>query len=182
MQALIAFLVTLACAATLYGIMRNSQFKRVHELDRKHQHERADLSRVYERKLAEALNQERKANQLRMSDLERHWSDRLDAQNKLGLSVVLYPFVGTTSESSLFSKQSKVEIGYKYQLLVQGLPCFEPHVVVVETEQHKVINEEMVDLLKSKALQFTEAAIAAKGSGGISTVFSIAKAAIQRVK
>ncbi len=180
-QIVIALFAAVASGLVVFLIMRHAQYKRAIALSREHSQELLALGRIHESKVQSALADERKANQLRMRDLERHWKDRLDAQSKLGLSVVLYPFVSTVAERSLFTRETKVEVGYKYQLLVQGLPCFEPHVVVVETAQHKEMNEETIELLKSKAVEFAQAAIEAKG-GGAANIFSIAKAAVQRFK
>lgn len=181
-ETMIAITSGITCTVLVIVLMRDLQQKRIVSISKEHHQEMAIIGRVYEQRLQTAVSDERKSNQLRMRDLERHWHDRLEAQSKLGLSVVLYPFVNTTGERGLFVRESKIEVGYKYQLHVQGLPCFEPHTIVVETTQHKEIREEMVEALKLKALQFAQTAIDAKASGGANMLFSIAKAVVSRAK
>jgi hypothetical protein len=180
-QLLIVLFTALVSGTVVFFIMRDRQYKRIVAINQERRQELLMVGRINEGKVQSAIAEERKANQIRIRDLERHWQDRLESQSKLSLSVVLYPFVNTVAERGMFTRESKVEVGYKYQLLVQGLPCFEPHVVVVETTQHKEINEEMIDLLKSKAAEFAQAAVEAKG-GFPGAIFSVAKAVAQRVR
>lgn len=112
---------------------------------------------------------------------EENFAERLREQSQSGLSVTVHPFVNTSKQKGLFTSETLVEVGYKYQLLIQGLPCFEPHTVVVETTREKEVNDETIELLKSKAVELAQLAASAK-SGGLSAAFTIARAAVQRIK
>lgn len=88
--------------------------------------------------------------------------------------------MSTTTIRGIFSSESRIQIGYKYQLHVQGLPCFEPHSVVVEETVHKGVNDELLNVLQEKAVQLAQAAIEAKAGSAGKVIFSVAKVAIQR--
>ena len=115
-------------------------------------------------------------------EAEENFVARLKEQGQSPLSVTVHPFVNTSRQRGLFAKETLIEVGYKYQLLIQGLPCFEPHTVIVETTKEKDVNDETIELLKTKAVQLAELAANTKSGGAASTIFSIAKAAVQRMK
>jgi hypothetical protein len=113
-----------------------------------------DQARTNERLLAEQRIEEVKAN---------------------GLSVVVHPFVNTEADKGIFIRSTKVEVGYKYQLFIQGFPCFEPHTVVLESTVHKEVDQQMLDLLKQKAEGAAEAAVQIPSGGAAKTAITIAK-------
>ncbi len=94
----------------------------------------------------------------------------------------MQPFVNTARVRGVFTKETLVEVGYKYQLLIQGLPCFEPHTVIVETTKEREVNDEKIELLRSKALEFAEIAAHTKSGGLPGVAVSIAKAVVRRIK
>lgn len=156
-------------------------------------HALKDLRARHERQLLEeqsrhremldaARNEERHHAQRAIKEAEDRYERKLKEQSESALSVTVHPFVRTEVEKSLLSKQHKVEIGYKYQLFVQGLPCFEPHAVVVESGIHKELNQETIDLLKNRAQDAAETAVQIKSGGVASKVISIAKAALSTLK
>ena len=66
-----------------------------------------------------------------------------------GLTLVTYPYKLEHGENGVIFDERRVEIGYKYQLFVNGAPCFQPHVVITDTLTKKDINGERI----SNALQ-----------------------------
>ena len=66
-----------------------------------------------------------------------------------GLTLVTYPYKIEHGENGMIFDERRVEIGYKYQLFVNGAPCFQPHVVPTDTLTKKEINGERI----SNALQ-----------------------------
>lgn len=92
---------------------------------------------------------------------------------------MVHPFVNTEGQKEIFTRETKVEIGYKYQLFVQGLPCFEPHTMVLESTTHKEVDQQMIELLKKKAEQAAEAAVLVKSGGTLKTAITIAKTALK---
>lgn len=100
---------------------------------------------------------------------------RLEQVRANGLSVVVHPFVNTEADNGIFMRSTKVEVGYKYQLFIQGFPCFEPHTVVLESTVHKEVDQQMLDLLKQKAEGAAEAAVQIPSGGAAKTAITIAK-------
>ena len=68
-----------------------------------------------------------------------------DASEKKGFSVQIIPWTEQIDSSSFFKNKKAVKIGYKYQLFSQGLPCLQPHIIVVEELIVDKLNEENID-------------------------------------
>lgn len=68
-----------------------------------------------------------------------------DAQKKKEISVQLTPWKEEVDSSSFFKNRKSVKIGYKYQLFSNGLPCFDPHTIVVEELTVDRLNEENIN-------------------------------------
>lgn len=89
-----------------------------------------------------------------------------ELQTKL-FTVQISPFVRISENKGLFSSDSEVETGYQYQLLVNGIPAFQPHSIVERSEVRKEVNEENVRELVSMAKDFASNAIDTYlGAGG----------------
>ncbi|MBK6512486.1 MAG: hypothetical protein IPG06_25610 [Haliea sp.] len=50
-----------------------------------------------------------------------------------GLTLVTYPYKEEHGKDGVIFDERRVEIGYKYQLFVNGTPCFQPHIVATDT-------------------------------------------------
>lgn len=81
-----------------------------------------------------------------------------ELQTKL-FTVKISPYVKITEDKGLFSDKYETISGYQYQLLVNGIPAFSPHVVPERTEIKKSINEELERMLIQTAQGAAEAAI-----------------------
>ena len=89
-----------------------------------------------------------------------------ELQTKL-FTVQISPFVRISENKGLFSSESEVETGYQYQLLVNGIPAFQPHSIVERSEVRKEVNEENVRELVAIARDFASTAIETYlGAGG----------------
>ena len=89
-----------------------------------------------------------------------------ELQTKL-FTVQISPFVRISENKGLFSSESEVETGYQYQLLVNGIPAFQPHSIVERSEVRKEVNEENVRELVAIATDFASTAIETYlGAGG----------------
>jgi len=179
----LALAVTAVLAALIaYLLARSINSSRLLRLSSEKDAEIARLAQLHQSKLDNVTAAERQKHQQQLEQAEQRFRERLDDQFRNELSVTVYPFVNTRSERNWIFRETVIELGYKYQLLVRGLPCFEPHTVVVESKREKEVDEEMVEILKTKALQFAEAAIAAKGGAIPGKVISIAKTTVSRIK
>lgn len=144
---------------------------RVHSSELRELRSQQDLSLLR----AQRDLQEQHAAALRKA--EEQFSVRSKEQSQSALSVTIHPFVNVSRQRGLITSETVIELGYKYQLLIQGLPCFEPHTVVVETTKEKEVNDETIELLRSKVVEIAEIAAHAKG-GSLGTVVSITKATV----
>lgn len=68
-----------------------------------------------------------------------------DATEKNGFSIQILPWTEELDSSSFFKNKKSVKIGYKYQLFSQGLPCLQPHIIVVEELTVDKLNEENIN-------------------------------------
>ncbi|WP_334107676.1 hypothetical protein [Methylobacillus sp.] len=60
-------------------------------------------------------------------------------------SVVTYPYKEEVGSDGVFSDDRKMEIGYKFQLFVNGIPCFDAHKIPVETLQKKEVRLDKIE-------------------------------------
>lgn len=95
------------------------------------------------------------------------------------LTVLVHPFVNTSVEKGLIRNSSVVEVGYKYQLMVQGIPCFPPHDVVVERQSKVEIDEKAIAAFSAKALELAEGVTRVGGGGAASALISVAKTVVR---
>lgn len=81
-----------------------------------------------------------------------------ELQSKL-FTVAISPYVKIGDKRGILSKEHETLIGYQYQLLINGIPAFTPHVVIERTEIRKEINEKVEALLIDSAQLAADAAI-----------------------
>ncbi|MBK6741265.1 MAG: hypothetical protein IPG64_27125 [Haliea sp.] len=68
-----------------------------------------------------------------------------------GLTLVTYPYKEEHGKDGVIFDERRVEIGYKYQLFVNGTPCFQPHIVATDTLTKKDINGERIEYALQRA-------------------------------
>jgi len=95
----------------------------------------SDFNKKLEKLLAEK-NSELKAS------YEKGYSD---SENKKELSVQIIPWKEEIDSSTLFKSKKSIKVGYKHQLFSNGMPCFEPHITVVEELTVDKLNEENIN-------------------------------------
>jgi hypothetical protein len=81
-----------------------------------------------------------------------------ELQTKL-FTVRISPYVSIKEGKGLINHDHETITGYQYQLLVNGIPAFAPHVVAEQTEVKKNINPEVERLLIESAKRAADAAI-----------------------
>lgn len=114
-------------------------------------------SKKNQKTLLESNEKSQAANQVFAEKLEGLLSDKNDelresydsgyteASEKKGFSVQIIPWTEQIDSSSFFKNKKSVKIGYKYQLFSQGLPCLQPHIMIVEEMSMDKLNEENID-------------------------------------
>jgi hypothetical protein len=80
-----------------------------------------------------------------------------ELQNKL-FSVKISPYVELVTDNGFFKKTHDSKLGYQFQLLVNGIPVFQPHVCVERHERIDVFDEEVKRGLLTIAQGLAEAA------------------------
>lgn len=78
------------------------------------------------------------------------------------LQVVVHPYIRKTKNFSLISDSYTCEVGYQYQLMVQGIPCFEPHIKITRSESYDVVNNERLGMLITAATEAARLAVSIK--------------------
>lgn len=81
-----------------------------------------------------------------------------ELQTKL-FTVKITPYVSITEDKGLLRASVETVTGYQYQLLVNGMPAFSPHVVAERTETKKATNPELERALLQTAERAADAAI-----------------------
>ena len=91
-------------------------------------------------------------------------------KNVDALSVQVKPYVAKVKDEGIFSTKLSSEIGYQYQLLVHGIPCFQPHIVIEQKHAETEINDERLKFLTDKALETAKLAIQSYSSSNLFSV------------
>ncbi|MGY3960470.1 hypothetical protein [Aeromonas popoffii] len=112
------------------------------------------------------LTKQREKFSLRLSeDIEEAVSDAKEKlraeyalQTKL-FSVKISPYYKIGDDKGWVKTQHDVNIGYQYQLLINGIPAFQPHIVIERSESISEINEDTKAILLNSAIGLAEAAI-----------------------
>lgn len=81
-----------------------------------------------------------------------------EMQTKL-FSVAVRPYVRITKDEGFFTNDYETQTGYQYQLLVNGIPAFQPHVVIESREEKKTVNDDNIKYLVDRATAAAEAAV-----------------------
>lgn len=81
-----------------------------------------------------------------------------ELQAKL-FSVKISPYVQLLTDKGVIYDTYEAKAGYQYQLLVNGIPAFQPHVIVERHERVKEINEAVKSTFLSLAKTCAEAAV-----------------------
>lgn len=81
-----------------------------------------------------------------------------ELQSKL-FSVKITPYVSITEDKGLIRNEFVTVAGYQYQLLVNGIPAFAPHIVAEHTEVKRSLNPEVEKALIQTAQRAANLAI-----------------------
>ena len=112
------------------------------------------MTRLYE----EYTKKTRETVDIATTSAQERLRAEYELQTKL-FSVKISPHVLVTEDNGMFSSSCRTEIGYQYQLLVNGIPAFQPHIVIECSEDRKEVNEESIKQLTNAAQQIASGAI-----------------------
>lgn len=95
-------------------------------------------------------------------------------------SVSVRPYVRIVKDEGYFNASVDVETGYQYQLMVNGVPAFQPHHIPESKETAKKFNEENLNALIQRATDAAERAVALY-VGKAPANINIAQALVERI-
>jgi hypothetical protein len=81
-----------------------------------------------------------------------------ELQAKL-FSVKISPYVQLLTDNRIFKNTHEGRVGYQYQLLINGIPAFQPHVVIERHEKIEQVDQAIKNTLLSIAQNCAEAAV-----------------------
>jgi hypothetical protein len=116
--------------------------------------QQADIEKML-RDSRDYLDAQRKALEVDKNEAVRtaREFERLEWESRAkAFSVQISPFVRVTEERTLMTTIHVVESGFEHQLMVHGVPAFEPHQTVSNREVHKGQSEHL-DALVSAAIE-----------------------------
>lgn len=100
----------------------------------------------------------------------------LDKKGKI-FSVSIRPYVKTIKNSGVFYDDYSSDVGYQYQLLVNGIPAFSPHIIVEKTEAVSDFKEENMKYLIEQAKEAAKIAVKVY-LGDVSSMFNLIDAPV----
>jgi len=71
---------------------------------------------------------------------------------KEAFSVITYPYKEDSGTDGLFSDDRRMEVGYKFQLFINGIPCFDAHKIPVETFEKKQVSPSKIEAASQTAI------------------------------
>lgn len=78
-----------------------------------------------------------------------------------GFTVQVRPYVAKIKKSNLLFDDMYSAVGFQYQLLVNGIPCFQPHVVIEQEYEETEVNDERLKFLTEQAIKVAQLALQA---------------------
>ena len=92
----------------------------------------------------------------RIDKSNQEFEKELELARRNGLSVTTYPYEENHGDNGVFVDDRRAEIGYKFQLFVNGIPCFEAHKVPVQVLHKKEVNMEKIKQVTETTVNLIE--------------------------
>lgn len=104
-----------------------------------------------------------------------------EAQVK-AFGVEIRPYVKIEKDAGVIWDDFKSYTGYQYQLLVNGIPAFQPHIVIEHSEEIKTVDKQMIAELVKLAHKSADIAARAYLGGTTSSALTMGQEIVQQVK
>lgn len=104
-----------------------------------------------------------------------------EAQVK-AFGVEIRPYVRIEKDVGIIKDEHKSYTGYQYQLLVNGIPAFQPHVVIEHTQEFKEVDKQTLSELLKLAHKAADLAASAYMGGSPTGALKIGQEIVQQVK
>ena len=125
------------------------------ELER-NSRERRDIQDQY---LAELKIKVRESEDRGYEEGKRQAELRADEKSK-AFSVTVRPYIKKIKDDGFLKKMNRLQVGYQYQLQINGIPCFDPHVVIEQHYEEREVNQEVIERMTRLALEAARTAVA----------------------
>src|SRR5574343_1098619 len=122
--------------------LRTAAAQRTDELQAQHRQQLEEAAAEHQRQLS--------------AQKDEHAKALADARQEI--SVVSFPYEETKGDDGWVVDDRSAEVGYQYQMFIRGVPCFEPHRVVVHRVSKKEVNRQKLDELSNRVVNLLEAA------------------------
>ena len=114
------------------------------ELEKKSMQEIADL------KLKKEIELNKLKEENRVSNLAEYNKGFENGIKQTAIEIQITPIKNIIDHKGLFKNKKSVQLGYSYRLFSQGIPCLEPHEVMVESISSSDLNEENIRIAIEK--------------------------------
>lgn len=121
----------------------------------KHRDEHRSILEIQENDAREKL---RAAEEKAFNDGQRQAELRY-SKNNSAFSVQIRPYVVKIKDEGIIFDNHFSAIGFQYQLLVNGIPCFQPHVVIEQEYRETEVNDERLKWLTEQAFKAAQLAL-----------------------
>ncbi len=88
-------------------------------------------------------------------------SELRNSNYSAGFTVQVRPYVEKIRKEGIIFDDMYSAVGFQYQLLVNGIPCFQPHVVIEQKYDETEVNDERLKFLTEQAIKVAQLAIQA---------------------
>lgn len=175
--ALVGFLAAWIALQRTYSAAaaNQAQSEQIRELERRlHQRECDYLDELAALKREMLAVQESQVKQA-VEDARSSQREEFESQLK-SFTVSISPWVEIRELGTAVFKRYRQRSGYQYQLLVNGIPAFEPHVMTLHDETRQSVDE---DALLATATQAADLVL--KTYSGVSKIFKMATPVVRRL-
>jgi hypothetical protein len=104
----------------------------------------------------------------------------MEMQTKM-FSVSIRPYVKIIKDDGVFYDDYHSKVGYQYQLLINGIPAFQPHIIIEHEEKLSDFKEENVKVLIEQATKAAEIAMQLYLGGATSSMIKVSPELVERV-
>lgn len=92
----------------------------------------------------------------KITQIEADHKEALENANRNGISIATYPYEEHHGDNGWVTDDRRAEIGYKFQLFVNGIPCLQPHKIPIQVLQKKEVNPDKLKELKDTVFGIIE--------------------------
>jgi len=103
-----------------------------------------------------------KSKEIAEAKLEGFRQAELESEKKQKLfSISVQPYILREKKDGFMGMNTSylLHVGYQYQLMVNGIPCFETHKVILQKHEESVFNQEVIEKMTKLAIDIAEEAI-----------------------